>query len=67
MSGGLSDGERSNNGTSLPEPVNVEVLRASVMRLMEEWDDLVSFVEHFPRKYLPRQALLEKLRSLRPF
>lgn len=34
---------------------------------MEEWDDLIKFVEDFPRKYIPRTLLAVKLAALRPF
>lgn len=39
----------------------------SLRKVMEEWDSLLDWVRGLDRKYLPRQALVEKLQSLRPF
>lgn len=46
---------------------HLEKQQQSLIALMREWDDLINFVEQFPRKYIPRTALAAKLGALRPF
>lgn len=46
---------------------HIETQRGNLTAIMSEWDDLVDWVNYFPRKYLPRAELLAKLQQLRPF
>ena len=45
---------------------HLDIQDHNISVLMQHWEDLVRWVYDCPRKYLPRNDLLEKLREISP-